>query len=109
MTNSNLDNEMIRDLHLSLNNEGEFYKMIVGVYVGAEKQIKKGTYDANKFINAIQSRISIFLLHGPKHFAYNRAFYPLVGKASRIEVAKQFEAYFTNEIGVGNSWIRKGE
>jgi hypothetical protein len=109
MINSNLDHEMIRDLHLSLDNEGEFYKMLVGVYIGAEKQIKKGQYSADKLINAIQSRIAIFLLHGPKHFAYNRAFYPLVGKASRIEVAKQFEAYFTREISVGNSWIRKGE
>lgn len=103
----NIDSELVVDLHLSLANEGEFYPALCSLYVSAQKQIKKGVYDSNKFINALQGHIAHYLLHGPQHFAYNRKFYPLVDKKTREIVAKQFEEYFLHEIKAGNSWIRE--
>lgn len=105
--NNTLDKELIRDLYLSLDNEGDFHTLIVPVYKSAEKKIAKDQYDSEKFIQAIQSRVGIFQLHGPLHFSYNRKFFPLIGKKVRVEVAKLFEEYFLAEVEAGNSWIPK--
>lgn len=101
-----IDQDLVRDLYLSLDSESEFYKMFLfAYYVCTEKKYRKGQFDSAKFINGLQNRIAIFCDRSPQYFSYNRKMFGLVSKQDRVEVAKLFESYFLGELSIGNSWL----
>jgi hypothetical protein len=101
-----IDEIAVREIYLTITNEGEFYSnYLLPLYRASEKFYKKGQYDSKKFVNALQKGINDFTLHGPLHFYYHRKFYSMIPKAEREEIAKMIERDFLNEIAVGNSYL----
>jgi ribosomal protein S18 acetylase RimI-like enzyme len=101
-----IDEIAVREIYLTITNEGEFYSnYLLPLYRASEKFYKKGQYDSKKFVNALQKGINDFTLHGPLHFYYHRKFYSMIPKAEREEIAKMIERDFLNEIAIGNSYL----
>ena len=87
--------DLIEETHLCLSNESSFYSMyLCPLYKASEKYFKKGNYDADKFTEALQSRIRLFVSSSGK--------YQNLSKEERTAVAKMFQEYHLDEMKLGN-------
>lgn len=94
-----MDAILIRDLHLTIMNESEFYEtVLVGMLKCIEPRFKKGDYDPEKFTNALQDRIRDYIKHN-RGSAYHGT---VVDKKHRTEVASNIVKEFTEEMELGN-------
>lgn len=90
-----MDIQIVEDTHLCLANESSFYSMyLCPLYKASEKYFKKGDYDSEKFVEALQSRIRFFTSASGK--------YKSISKDERIAVAKLFQEYHYDEMKLGN-------
>ena len=98
--NFELDEILVRDAHLCLTNEAEFYEQhLIHCYKNLEKKYKKGEFNDVKAVDLIQENIQLYQRKNLHTSAYKGV---TINKPERVAIAHQIVDFLVSEMELGN-------